>query len=403
MTGTKINRTYGSTASREPLVFGSKAFNEYHHGKNTGRPAPDRQKRARAARVKAERQEAAQTKKAKQAWASLDEKQAKADAATLGRILPGGRAFAVKVSPHDSRAITAADVDSWRAAGWSVWGTGTAPAKVGAGLAADRPVKANPDWLHEYEEQGAGLLPEVIPYRPELLAVLGPAMQARAVLVGRREGVTAADVERMQRAGFDVGAAPKGFREAFQEEVKSPANGRHRPPTGATRSAEARHAGPMAKRTTTNPGRESAPKTRTAAGLSGLEKAWEKWTGSKAGARLMLDLPDLGEVPAAVVLLGRVSMLAGPKEAKDFGTAGPFLVTDEHMERAWLVDPRARRFQISMVKGGLIVYTAKKAKFGDVEPVRYVHAFTGRVSAWMEGHTGELVGGFRITPRGLEG
>lgn len=133
-----------------------------------------------------------------------------------------------------------------------------------------------------------------------------------------------------------------------------------------------------------------------------LKRIWKAWTGSEADKVIKVDLGEARrlKIPAKLVLLGRVSWLASVKgEDKRFGAAGPLMVTDAKAEKVWLVSEKPHRFDMD---AALIGYEAKKPKFGDKNPIEYVHEFK-RAHAVMDGQVGALTGTFRITPAGLEG
>lgn len=174
------------------------------------------------------------------------------------------------------------------------------------------------------------------------------------------------------------------------------------PDTRRRRNAQAKG---MARKTPKTPGksaRKATPPTDPES-LRGLAAIWEKWTGAKASSAIELNLKGAKGVPARVVLLGRLAkLITTGGQVQDFGELGPLLVTDAGMKRVWMVDEKARRFDLDMTKG-VICYHAKKVKFGDRSTVEYVHAFQGKARAAMAGTAGELSGSFRLTGRGIEG
>lgn len=133
-----------------------------------------------------------------------------------------------------------------------------------------------------------------------------------------------------------------------------------------------------------------------------LETVWKAWTGSEPGQSFSLNLDNPKDCPIEVVMLGRLSKLITAKGKVEIFADGPFLVTDGKMKKVWLVDHEPRNINLDL-KGGLIGYYAKKIKNGDKGPVEYIHAFTGRAKAVMEGEVGRLSGQFRLTEAGIEG
>jgi hypothetical protein len=154
----------------------------------------------------------AQAKAEKEAAKARHQEEAKA----YRRILP---AYAVKVAPSDGSAITAEDVRYFREDGWNVAPAGTVPAKVGRALAgADR------------DRPAADETPFV--WNPD---PLGPRGKARAVVLHASAKLTAADVEGLRAAGWDVSAAPKALREHPAGKVER--NPSHNPKTRAVKKA----------------------------------------------------------------------------------------------------------------------------------------------------------------------
>jgi hypothetical protein len=141
-----------------------------------------------------------------------------------------------------------------------------------------------------------------------------------------------------------------------------------------------------------------------------LTKAWHTWTGAKPGQVHLVKVQaatvstPAGPVhlPSEVVFLGRLTKLITKRgEVKDFGTSGPYLVSNADLEHLWFLSPKAHRFHLKDLS--LIGYLAKKPKFGDREPVEYIHAFEGATQAAMVGQVGRIKGSFHLTPRGIEG
>ncbi|WP_257303405.1 hypothetical protein [Geothrix campi] len=133
-----------------------------------------------------------------------------------------------------------------------------------------------------------------------------------------------------------------------------------------------------------------------------LLKVWRDWTGSDPRETLTFKVDgDTHGMPSHVVVLGRVSrFISEDGKLVDFGESGPMAVTDKSARRIWLLDGRARKVSFT---ASVICYLARKPKFGDRGLVEYVHAFTRPARVVMNGQVGTLAGGFKITPRGLEG
>lgn len=135
-----------------------------------------------------------------------------------------------------------------------------------------------------------------------------------------------------------------------------------------------------------------------------VAKVWKLWTGAEVGQvlKLTLDLPERAELPGTVALLGRVSRLIGPDGSyREFkASEAPFMVTDGHMKRLWLLGVKPQAFDTAV---SIIAYVTRKPKFGDRGTVEYIHAFKGAAKARMSGHAGEITGTFRLTGRGIEG
>lgn len=133
-----------------------------------------------------------------------------------------------------------------------------------------------------------------------------------------------------------------------------------------------------------------------------VERVWKLWTGARPGQVLKVKVADpTGQLPVHVALLGRVSrFIQADGSLMDFGSSGPLLVTDGEASKVWLIHPKTQRFD---VRPRIICYLARKPKFGDRGLVEYIHAFESSARARMDGQVGELTGGFRLTPRGIEG
>lgn len=389
------------------MTFGSKEWNAYYHGRNKGHRAKgDKATRARTAlkqslTKKGERAELERRRAEFRAEGARLAKAQKAEDTAVSRILSNG-ARALKLSkPHGT--FTPEDVQAFQRQGWTVHPTGTAPAKVGSSLAAKSRVELNP--------------------QDAMTRILGPKLQARAVILASPERITEDTLDAWRRAGYDVSAAPKSFRQGGTAKAKPkpktqpnpaaipPARPRVNPTPrakgcqGAPRKGTAKKPRRQAESmpVSTSPARARLAHNPGPSAWEALERAWERWTGAKAGASLTLSVSDRGDCPKAVVMLGRVSELIAPTGAvKSFGESGPFMVTDGAMKRVWLLHAKGQRFAMDLTKG-LIAYLAKKPKFGDRAPVKYVHAFEGQARAQMNGNTGELSGAFRLTPRGIEG
>lgn len=147
---------------------------------------------------------------------------------------------------------------------------------------------------------------------------------------------------------------------------------------------------------------ETAPGLRFGLG-AGLATAWKKWTGADPGQTFKLRLVDgLKDCPSEVVMLGRITKLITKSGQIETFRSGPYMVTDSAMKKVWLVDQRDRSFALNL-KGGIIIYLAKKPKFGDRQAIEYVHLFQGAIRAEMHGQVGRLEGPYKLTPAGIEG
>lgn len=298
----------------------------------------------------------------------------------LARILgPTGRTHAVKLAKEQG-TFREADVLAFLRSGWSVQPATTAPAKVGAGLGALEPFELaiNPG--------------------PDFGKVLGPKGEARAlVLSHHRASITSDVIAELRSAGFDVSPAPKAMREG---------NFGQKRPRAATRKAPGKQPESMKKSKAPAKAKTSRINPTSEADLA---KVWTAWTGAKPGQVAEFELEKQtvevagGRIilPAKVALLGRVAKLITKSgQVKDFKDHGPLMVTDSKMKRVFLIHPKGFHFD---VEPSLIAYLAKKPKFGDRGLVEYVHAFESRTRAVMAGQIGALTGGFRLTPRGIEG
>lgn len=177
-----------------------------------------------------------------------------------------------------------------------------------------------------------------------------------------------------------------------------------KPARKATSTAARRPAASKAKR----PARRPVLHRLNPASPEELEGVWKAWTGTAPGKTLRLDIQreaitPRGRVllPKETVMLGRVSKLFLENgKVEDFGGRGPLMVTDAEMRRLWLVDAKPRHFDHQVA---LIGYLARKPKFGDREPVEYIHEFDSPTQAVMAGQVGAIKGRFRLTERGIEG
>ena len=378
--------------ARGAMTFGSKEWNAYYHGRNKDakRAKGDTAKRANTAlkkslTKKAEREELNRRRGEFEAEGAKLAKAQQAEDRATARILGSG-AHALKLTKPQGN-FTAEDVQAFQRQGWSVHPAGTAPAKVGSSLSAKKAFRLNPS-------------------TDPLVKILGPGLEARAVVIASPEAMTEDTVEAWRRAGYDVSAAPKKFRQGAKVNpfpATSGVKARQGAPERGTSKKKPVQAGSMPVSRSKPKAPKANPTKATETAREALEQAWERWTGAKVGASLTLTLPDRGDCPASVVMLGRVSELIAPTGAvKAFGETGPFMVTDGRMKRVWLIDGKGKRFDLDLTRG-LIAYLAKKHKFGDRAPVKYVHHFAGKAHAAMSGHVGELTGTFRLTPRGIEG
>jgi hypothetical protein len=390
----------------------------------------------------------------------------------LARILgPTGHTHAVKLAKEHG-TFTTDDVTAFLEAGWQVLPAATVPAKLGATLGPLEPahLSVNPSALD--------------PAR-----VLGPKLEARAVVLAHPQPVIGADlIHQFREAGYDVSPAPKAAREGLRVKASPNPSGkvRHGSETGR---AKERNASSMAKQSSKPPRKTPKAKAKPAASktkakatskrkatpkapaapkapakvqplrsraadthrllktiekaakahapkkptkgkaprlqvekvtvvakainpttANRLQKAWYTWTGAKPGQVHLVKVQaatvstPAGPVhlPSEVVFLGRLTKLITKRgEVRDFGASGPYLVSNADLEHLWFLSPKAHRFHLKELS--LIGYLAKKHKFGDREPVEYIHAFEGPTQAAMVGQVGRIKGSFHLTPRGIEG
>jgi hypothetical protein len=180
--------------------FGSKDWNEYYGVGKGNRAKGDRAKRAGAALKAAltKKGEAVFLEKQRKEWEAAGGKLSKAQRAedqAMARILPGGRAFALKIARPDGGLFGPGDVEAFRRSGWEVHPAGTAPAKTGSALPA----------FPEVNPGGTG--------RDVMVRILGPELAARAVVIAGPDALTEDQVHAWRRAGYDVSPAPKAMRE----------------------------------------------------------------------------------------------------------------------------------------------------------------------------------------------
>ena len=198
---------------KDDFSFGSKAFQEFHHGKNKdgARSKGDRAHRARDGYKKAETKkaqaEAAETQRAGiETQNAIHEKETR-----LMEALIKGGSYAVKIAPPNG-FITPTDVESFRANGWQVFPAGTAPAKVGGKLGAVEPwdVHMNP-------------APDQAPDQAhDLQAILGPELKARAVVVASPKPMSLENLWDWRRAGYEISLAPLSYRRGVKRARTNP-------------------------------------------------------------------------------------------------------------------------------------------------------------------------------------
>ncbi len=357
-----------------PPLFGSKErIQQYgrHEGQTSRSGAKaDRSKTRRAGYAKALGKKATATRE--EELRPYFEKAEREENTAFARVLgSSGRAHAVKISPGDGGTFGRRDLVALEASGWAVWPGRTAPAILGKGLGAF--------------QSEMGLNPT-----DRITRALGSSGRTRAVVIGA-SGINKETVNDLRRAGYDVSAAPKEFRDGtIKANPSKTGQGRTAPDTGR---AGVRQSSAM----------QTSPRARAAA-TKGLARVWKMWTGTEPTKEMRLRLDKIGKtvLPAAVVLLGQVVSLVGTDgTAKEWsGKRGPFLVTDARAKCAWLLSEKPESFSMNVA---VISYVATKAKFGDKAPAEYVHDFTRPASARMDGQTGTLKGSFTLTPRGIEG
>jgi|GEM_PF-6726791 len=186
--------------------FGSKAFNEYHHGRNKGARAKGDQAKRQAEALKksltkkGEREELERRRGEFEAEGAHLAQEQQAEDKALARILgQGAHVHALKIArPHGT--FKPADVAELERNGWTVHPAGTVPAKLGAALPA----------IEAPEAFNVELNPA--PADP-MTRILGPELEARAVVVSGPEPMTPDTVDAWRRAGYDVSPAPKKLRE----------------------------------------------------------------------------------------------------------------------------------------------------------------------------------------------
>lgn len=366
----------------ESNVFGSKAFNERHHGRNKdakrspkglNRAERDKRRRAREKKDGAEFLE-----QQRREWL-LNKKANQQQERILSKILKDGTAYAVKISLPDG-TIGPEQLAEIRAAGWDVRPAGTISAKAGAGLDPIEPVA----WENPTDDDGA---------------ILGRKLRARAIIVVKNSPISWDDVAAWRRAGYEVSPAPNPRAKVnplpVAKKNRSKRDSEGQGETHANQESPILY--PMDVATITK-------HDKNADGFADLEGIWNGWTGSKATQWVKLDLDDPGNLPKRVVMLGRLAFLVaktgGMVEFRD-GT-GPLMVTDGLGKRLWLLSEKPRKISINM-KGGLLSYYAKKPKLGDKKPLQYVHLFACDCQVTMNGQIGEIKGDFAITKRGIEG
>lgn len=351
--------------SRErQAVYGDK-YGGSRSGARADRVKALRAKYRKADTVKAslEREEARRRTAEGQAEARERAREAKAYA----RILDGG-AYLMKVAPMDGKPLHRRDLEAFVASGWMVFPASQVSGKAGGGLSGWSPMTWNPT--------------------DALERALGRRGAARAVLVGSGHHLTKGDVDNWRGSGFDVSAAPAHLRSSRILATNPNATRDDTRPQGRADHGAMRHGTASASR---NP--------------KGLARVWTSWTGAAPSKVLSMKLEALGDglkLPKAVVLLGRIKALVSPEgDAREWGdTDGPYLVTDEHARKAWLIAERPERLNM---KVKVVSYLATKPKFGDRGTTEYVHEFRRPATASLEGQAGTLAGTFKITPRGIEG
>jgi len=160
----------------EDFSFGSKAFNEFHHGRNKDKKksAPHKLTRAKIAR---DEKEALRPQQEAHDHATREAKRAAREDARIARILgDSGSCHAVKIARSDLKPFDFNDVDSFEARGWQV---------IGAPSVSARAMERNP-------------------------APLGGDGQARAlVLLGP---VNRKTIKALESDGLDAYPAPKAYR-----------------------------------------------------------------------------------------------------------------------------------------------------------------------------------------------
>lgn len=188
--------------------------------------------------------------------------------------------------------------------------------------------------------------------------------------------------------------SPKADRYRLEKTVEALLDGAAQKPAKAKKAAKPEPVGVVESATVKIRFNPSRPED--------VARVWKLWTGAKPGQVLKLAVNDsTGSLPEDVALLGRVAKFITPKGVlKDFGETGPLLVTDGQAKHVWLIDPKGQRFDLAP---SIICYLARKPKFGDRGLVEYVHSFDRPARAQMAGQVGTLTGGFRLTPRGIEG
>lgn len=390
-----------------------------------------------------------------------------AEGKALGRILgPSGRAHAVKIAKEHG-TFSAADVRALLGLGWSVLPASTVPAKLGATLGPMAPweaalnpsepvsgqvlarilgpkgearavvlglstaaigadmvqqlresgydvsaapkaaregrVKLNPSGTERHESEsgrqnwGQSLPMALNPKKPTRKAAKAQAKPApkakapkKAASKATAKAKAPAPVQPLRSRAADAHRLVKAVEKAL---------------TPKTSAAKAKRKGPTLKVEKVTVTAKAVNPSATALG-----KAWETWTGSKPGQALRVKVKastvetpaGTAHLPSDVVFLGRVSkLITKAGTVKDFADSGPYLVTDAAMRHLWLVSQKVHRFDLKRLS--VIGYLAKKPKFGDRDRVEYVHAFESTTRAAMEGQLGLITGGFRITPRGIEG
>ena len=151
--------------------FGSKAWNEYYHGRNKDK------KRAKKPKATAKQKRIGQAKADEALNAHLG-KASKARTARFARILgPTGKAHAVKVSNSNLEPFAFQDVDQFRQAGWEVVGASQVAARNPAPLGSQGLARA--------------------------LVILGPVNREL--------------LEQLEGNGLDVAPAPKAYREGLKK------------------------------------------------------------------------------------------------------------------------------------------------------------------------------------------